>query len=140
MVYTSLLAEYPKCYAAKVELRRTEDRLREQDHGLFGSLAMHKAAAEKTLPYFDIATYERPVEIRLTETRRHGLFTMKDVATGDLLLCEKACSYSFLGNPTPRSLMNGNAVTEFLINPHDKSGASKPFAQFHPDVSPSRDS
>lgn len=109
-IYTTLLAEYPDCDAAKKELRRTEDRLREQDLGVFDFLAMQKAAAEKTPPCLDIATYDRPVEIRLTENHGRGLFSTKDVAAGDLLLCEKAFSYSFLGNSSQTSLMNGSTL------------------------------
>lgn len=94
-VFETLLAAYPDSEAAKKELSRTEDRLREQDHGLFDFVAMHKAATDKALPCLDTATYEGPVTIKMTEGRGRGLFTTRAVAAGDLLLCEKAFSYSF---------------------------------------------
>lgn len=69
-------------------------------------MAMHTAETPHCL---DTATYEKPVDIRVTENRGRGLFSMKDIAAGDLLLCEKAFSYSFLENPSTTSLANENA-------------------------------
>lgn len=59
---------------------------------------MHKAAAGKAPPCLDIATYVRPVTVEMTESRSCGLFVTRDVAAGDLSLCEKAFSYSFSDN------------------------------------------
>ena len=109
-VLTTLLAQYPGSEAGIRELRRVEKRVREQDHGRFDFLAMQKAAAEKSPPCLDVATYVGPVEISETENRGRGLFTTKDVAPGDLLLCEKAFSYSFLGNASTMSVMDGSTL------------------------------
>ena len=109
-VLTTLLAEYPESEAAIRELRRVEKRVREQDHGGFDFLAMQKAAAEESLPCLDVATYVGPVEIREIENHGRGLFTTKDVAAGELLVCEKAFSYSFLGNASTMSLMDGSTL------------------------------
>lgn len=104
MVFEILLKAYPSSEAAKKELRRTEDRLREQDHGLYNFLAMHKAATEKTPPCLDIATFAGPVTIKMKEGRRRGLFVTRDVTAGELLLCEKAFSYSFSDNSSTSML------------------------------------
>ena len=92
-VLKTLLKAYPGCKAAKQELRRSEDRLQEQDHGLFDFRAMHTAAVQKTLASLDIATYTGPITIQMTESSGRGIFVTRDVAAGDLLLCEKAFSY-----------------------------------------------
>ena len=109
-VLTALLAQYPGSEAAIRELRRLSKRIQEQDHGLFDFLAMQKAAAQESPPCLDVATYVGPVEICETENRGRGLFTTKDVAAGDLLLCEKAFSYSFLGNASTMSVMDGSTL------------------------------
>lgn len=103
-VFKTLLAAYPSCEAARKELHRTEDRLREQDHGAFNFLLMHKATAENTPPALDVATYDRPVTIKMTEGRGRGLFTTRKAAAGDLLLCEKAFSLTYVENTSTTSL------------------------------------
>ena len=109
-VLTTLLAQYPGSEAAIRELRRINKRIQEQDHGQFDFLAMQEAAAERSPPCLDVATYVGPVEICETETRGRGLFTTKDVAAGDLLLCEKAFSYSLLGNASTMSVIDGSTL------------------------------
>ncbi len=111
-----LLEAYPGCDAAKKELSRTEDRLREQDYGIFNFLAMHKAAAGKSPPCLDIATYVGPVTVEMTESRGRGLFVTRDVAAGDLLLCEKAFSYSFSDNS---SMTRPRGTSTFMGTPED---------------------
>ena len=103
-VFKGLLKVYPSNEAAKKELRRTEDRLREQDHGLYNFLAMHKAAVEKTPPCLDTATFTGPVTIKMTEGRGRGMFVTQDVSAGELLLCEKAFSYTFPDHPSTSML------------------------------------
>lgn len=105
-------------------------------------MAMHMAATEKTPHCLDTATYGKPVEIRVTENRGRGLFSMKDIVAGDLLLCEKAFSYSFLDNPSTTSLANENAfkgTNRALLNLYDTSTAPRPFVLPDPGVSLSRD-
>ena len=110
IVLTALLAQFSGSEAAIRELRRVKKRIQEQDHGRFDFLAMQKAATEESPPCLDVATYVGPVEICETENRGRGLFTTKDVAAGDLLLCEKAFSYSFLGNASTMSVMDGSTL------------------------------
>lgn len=111
-IFTTLLAAYPGCEAAKKELNRTEDRLREQDYGAFKFLMMHEAAAEDPSPTLNVATYDRSVTIKMTEVRGRGLFTTQKAAAGDLLLCEKAFSLSYLENTSTTSLESVVALKE----------------------------
>lgn len=104
MVFESILKASPSNEAAREELRRTEDRLREQDQGLYSFLTMHNAAMEKTPPCLDIATFAAPVTINTTEGRGRRLFVTRDVIAGELLLCEKAFSYSFSDNSSRSNL------------------------------------
>lgn len=103
-VFRSLLKVYPSNEAARKELRRTEDRLREQDHGLYDFLAMHKAAVERAPPCLDVANFTGPVTIKMTEGRGRGMFTTRDMTAGELLLCEKAFSYSFFDSSSSSML------------------------------------
>ena len=104
-VFTTLLEAYPGCEAAKKELCLTEKRFREQKFGLYDYSLMDEVATEKVPPRLDTATYEDPVTIKMTEGRGRGLFTTRDVAAGDLLLCEKAFSYSYF-DYTPTAASN----------------------------------
>lgn len=115
-MFKTLLVAYPSCEAAQKEISRTEDRVREQEHGLFDFMAMHKAATEKAFPCLDTATYEGPVTIRMTEGRGRGMFTTKDVAAGDLLLCEKYFSYSFTDSSSTTSLRSASTPRKTSAN------------------------
>lgn len=88
----SLISYYPHCHAAKKEIIRTKQRLREQEHGDYDFGAMYKAA-EDTPPCVDNATFAVNVEVRASNGHGRGLFTMNDVTAGELLLCEKAFAY-----------------------------------------------
>ena len=71
---------------------------------------MHEAAAKQVPPCLDVATYWDPVTIKTTEGRGRGLFTTRDVAAGDLLLCEKAFSYSYCENTSTADLWSASAL------------------------------
>ena len=65
---------------------------------------MRRVAADKAPPYLDIVTYDVPVTIKMTKGRGRGLFTTRDVAAGDLLLREKALSYSYFDSTSTTSI------------------------------------
>lgn len=109
----SLLAEYPHCDAAKKELSRANLRLKEYESGDYDFKAMYNAA-KATPPYMDLATYIGPVEIKSSVGRGRGLFTTRDVAAGELLLCEKAFAYCF----TDASDNTNTSSTSLLMNTH----------------------
>lgn len=89
----SLLVKHPENEAALREISRAKRRLTEQENGQYDFRAMY-IAAKSQRSLLDNATYIGPVEIRQSEGRGRGLFTTKPVAAGELLLCEKAFSYS----------------------------------------------
>ena len=101
----SLISHYPHCHAAKKEIIRTKQRLMEQEHGDYDFRAMYRAAEDKP-PCLDNATFSVNVEVRASEGRGRGLFTLKDVIAGDLLLCEKAFAYWSSEDFKTRLLMN----------------------------------
>ncbi|KAG5655249.1 hypothetical protein KAF25_002002 [Fusarium avenaceum] len=83
--------------AASSEKDRINKRLKEQRTGEYKFKEIYKQE-EKSLPFIDYATFSAPVEIRESPGRGKGLFTTKAVSAGELLLCEKAFSYSFAGD------------------------------------------
>ena len=101
----SLISHYPHCDAAKNEIIRTKQRLREQEHGDYDFRAMYRAA-EDTPPCLDNATFAVNVEVQASKGRGRGLFAKKDVIAGDLLLCEKAFAYCSSKHSKMSVLMN----------------------------------
>ncbi|KAF5619109.1 TPR domain protein [Fusarium tjaetaba] len=96
-VLETLTQSFPENKAASYEKDRLSERLNEQRTGEYKFRQMYKQA-EKTPPLIDCATFSAPVEIRQSPGRGKGLFTTKAVSAGELLLCEKAFSYSFAGD------------------------------------------
>ncbi|KAF5575098.1 TPR domain-containing protein [Fusarium pseudoanthophilum] len=96
-VLEKLTQSFPESKAASSEKDRLNERLNEQRTGEYKFKQMYEQA-EKTPPLIDCATFSAPVEIRESPGRGKGLFTTKAVSAGELLLCEKAFSYSFAGD------------------------------------------
>ncbi|KAJ3941758.1 uncharacterized protein N0V96_008472 [Colletotrichum fioriniae] len=95
----------PKNRDAGKELERTLCRIREQDQGIYQWKYMHNQA-KATPPTIDCATYTGSVEVRHSPGRGRGLFITKPVKAGDLLLCEKAFTYSYAGEDDAASRQN----------------------------------
>lgn len=112
---TTLLKAYSNCEAAEQELDRTKSRLKEQESGDYDFKAIYDAV-KVTPPTMDLATYIGPVEIRTSEGRGRGLFTTRDVAVGEMLLCEKAFAYCFADKAT----RSAASRTSLLLNTHTK--------------------
>ena len=115
-----LLTHYPDCNAAKKELFRTQDRLREQEQGQYDFKAMY-AAADCTPPCLDHASFYGHVEVRASEGRGRGLFTTRAVSTGDLLLCEKAFTYCFTDQEVDKNPSKGSSHTSVLMYLHNNT-------------------
>ncbi|KAF5673872.1 TPR domain-containing protein [Fusarium heterosporum] len=92
----TLLEAFPDSKMGKLGLELAKARLHEQKTGKYDFKKMYEQAKAKTPPLIDCATFSSPVEIRDSPGRGRGLFTTKAVSAGDLLLCEKAFSYSFI--------------------------------------------
>ena len=136
MIFQTLLKAYPRSEAAKKELHGTEDRLREQDHGIYNFVSMYKVAMEKIPPRLDIGTFAGPVTIKMTEGRGRCLFVSRDVTAGEFLLCEKAFSYSFSKNSST-SMLSASMLRGTPGAKNSTSAPSKHFLYFDCDVSPS---
>ncbi|KAH7174555.1 uncharacterized protein B0J16DRAFT_404292, partial [Fusarium flagelliforme] len=107
----TLVKSFPENNAARAQIRRAGARQHEQRTGDYNYKSMYEQA-KATPPLIDCATYSNPVEIRDSPGRGRGLFTTRSVAAGDLLLCEKAFSYSFVDETM--------SPTRPLINPATK--------------------
>lgn len=100
-----LISHYPHCHAAKKEIIRTKQRLREQEHGDYDFRAMYRAVEDAPL-CLDNATFAGNVEVQASKGCGRSLFTTKDVIAGELLLCEKAFSYCSSKHSKTSLLMN----------------------------------
>ncbi|VTO88654.1 unnamed protein product, partial [Fusarium graminearum] len=93
----TLLDAFPGSKVAEATMQRVKSRLLEQRMGKYKFKLMYEQAKAKDgPPLIDCATFSRPVEIRDSPGRGRGLFTTKSVSAGDLLLVEKAFSYSYM--------------------------------------------
>lgn len=64
----------------------------EQETGEYNFRELQKQAINLKPPQLDFATYIGLVEVRQSLSKGRGLFVIKAVKAGDLLLCEKAFS------------------------------------------------
>lgn len=110
----ALIASFPENQAAKIEMKRVEDRLSEQRTGAYNFGQMYKQARQMP-PLIDCATFSAPVEVCPSAGRGNGLFTKTAVPAGHLLLCEKAFAYSYAGKDQPGSM-------KLMINTSTKKG------------------
>lgn len=108
-----LVRSNPKNSGAWAEIKRVEQRLREEEKGSYQFGSMYKQA-EDTPPLIDCATYVGSVAVRDSPGRGKGLFTTKAVKAGELLLCEKAFAYSYAGDDNN----TGKSNTTILMNWH----------------------
>ncbi|TVY83563.1 hypothetical protein LSUE1_G003604 [Lachnellula suecica] len=93
-----LVRKYPESAPGKHEFERTRLRVAEQESGIYDWKALYKATKLRP-PRMDNATYKGPIEVRESKGRGRGLFITRAVKAGELLLCEKAFSYSFAAPP-----------------------------------------
>ncbi|KAJ6084351.1 hypothetical protein N7486_011151 [Penicillium sp. IBT 16267x] len=84
---------------------RVRAKLHEQQTGKYMFCQIYKQA-KLTPPLIDGATFSMAVEVRQSPRRGRGLFTTMPVSTGQLLVCEKAFTYSYAGDDQPTSRQN----------------------------------
>lgn len=82
------------------EINKVKERLREKKTGAYKFNEMYNQA-KATPPIIDCATYIGPVAVRASPGRGRGLFTTKPVEVGEMLLCEKAFAYCYVGDDSP---------------------------------------
>jgi hypothetical protein len=76
--------------------KRTIKRIKELESGSYNWAPMHFHDGENKNPYKDNTIYVGPVAVKDSPSRGRGLFLTKAVKAGNLILCEKAFSYSYL--------------------------------------------
>lgn len=87
--FEKLLQLIPSDDVGKQELQKTTMRIKEQNEGAY-DFAEIIQEVRKTGFFTDRASYVSKTEVRQTVDRGRGLFATQDIATGDLILCEKA--------------------------------------------------
>lgn len=105
-----LVREFPENSIAKAELLRVESPIKEQQQGDYSFADMYEQA-KATPPLVDCATFTVPVKVGDSPGRGRGLFTTRAVSAGELLLCEKAFAYSFIGEKSTSSRVLLNLST-----------------------------
>ena len=108
-----LLQDYPHSEPGKSQMRRVAERLKEQKHGDYNFQNMY-STIKSTSPILDCATFVGPVTVKDSSDRGRGLFTVREVKAGDLLLCEKAFAASY-SEMTPKGI---KADPSILMNLH----------------------
>ncbi|KAI1206533.1 uncharacterized protein F4807DRAFT_438339 [Annulohypoxylon truncatum] len=79
----------PANKSATVYLKKIEERLREQETGRY-NFKQIKAALSRSRPRVDAADFIVNTKIGESPGKGRGLFATKDIATGELVMCEKA--------------------------------------------------
>lgn len=73
----------------KKELKRANSRIKEQEEGIFDFHSMVESVTEQNI-HLDSADFTKSTEIKSTATHGRGLFAVRDIEAGELILCEKA--------------------------------------------------
>ncbi|KAF2467791.1 uncharacterized protein BDR25DRAFT_374016 [Lindgomyces ingoldianus] len=110
-----LRKNYPHNARAVEVLDRARARYLEQKTGSYDFKLLQAKAKKLRPPHLDHATYIGPVEVRQTESKGRGLFVTRAVKAGELLLCEKAFSYSYADERE-----GGRSKITLLLNPETK--------------------
>jgi len=117
----ALCSVYPGNELAMSNLKRAEDRVREQTTGEYEFAKLQEEAKNIRPPILDHATYKGPLEVKYAEGKGRGLFVTKAVKAGELLLCEKAFCYKHVGPENPSI---GFPETRDILFMHHKVGFS----------------
>ena len=74
---------------AKVQLKKVGSRLREQDTGTYDFMKL-SAGLSRARPRVEAANYTKNTEIKDSPGRGRGLFATRNIAVGEIIMCEKA--------------------------------------------------
>lgn len=108
-IFSKTFTLYPQNLAARKELQKCQRRLQEQDGSYDFAAMLDEAVSKSPEPTMDRANYVGPIDVRVTtdESRGRGVFTIRDVQAGEVLLVEKAFKAAFQnqdGNKTAAQL------------------------------------
>lgn len=112
--FEKVLELTPKDADAEREMKRTKLRIKEQQSGDYDFKAMSKAVSPKH-NRLDHTTFTANVEVRQSSVQGNGLFAVKDIPAGDLILCEKALSVAYESDATVRQHLVHNFNTDFTV-------------------------
>ncbi|KAF1942882.1 SET domain-containing protein [Clathrospora elynae] len=74
---------------AKIQLKKTQARLREEESGSYDFMKM-RSSLSQARPRVDAATFINNTEVKDSAEKGRGLFATHAIASGELLMCEKA--------------------------------------------------
>jgi hypothetical protein len=74
---------------AKLQLKKIEARLREEDSGSYDLIKIRNGLSRNT-PRVDAATFIKDTEIKSSAAKGRGLFATRGIAAGEIIMCEKA--------------------------------------------------
>lgn len=103
-LFTTALTLTPHDKDTQLLLRKTEARLREQASGEYDFASM-RSQLSPVRPRVDAATFTGNTAIRSSPLGGRGLFATRDIAPGDIVLCEKAFSVVWSHEPEAWSAM-----------------------------------
>lgn len=97
--FHSFLAKHAASEDGKRHMLSTLNRLEESASGNFDFKKMQREANSQLYPRLDYGDYVGPLEIRQCNvfSRGRGLFATRDIAQGELILCEKALAIVYAG-------------------------------------------
>lgn len=115
-ILSRLCQKYPTQAQAQACLERVKSRQEEQQTGKYNFPTLNKEAASRRPPELDHATFVGPVKVKNSPGRGRGLFTVKAVKAGDLLLCEKSFAHAHKEYTDSSGEIQGSqAINEHLI-------------------------
>ncbi|EOA86547.1 hypothetical protein ACJQWK_08427 [Exserohilum turcicum] len=97
-LFQSQQALTPDDKDAKTQLKKLEARLREQESAAY-DFSKLRATLSKARPRLDAATYTKNTTVKDSPGKGRGLYTTRDMAAGELLLCEKAFTVAWAHEP-----------------------------------------
>lgn len=111
-LFRKLLQLSPSDNDGQREAKRTADRLKEEQEGVFDFTAMSKRITSTSDFRAEQASYLCRTEVRQTQDKGRGLFATQSIACGDIVLCEKA----LVAGDTPR----GSGLQNFVMSPSSR--------------------
>ena len=113
-----LVALDPSNLEATILLNSTRERCHESSSGDFNFEEMWEDAEGQKRPNLKYADYIGPVEVRKCKdsTKGRGMFATRDIAQGELLVCEKALVVTY-ADTEPRQLFSDVRTGMWLSQP-----------------------
>jgi tetratricopeptide (TPR) repeat protein len=74
---------------AKLQLKKIETRLREEKTGSCDLMKI-RTTLSRTRPRVDAATFTKNTEVKISSGKGRGLYATRDIAAGEIIMCEKA--------------------------------------------------